>query len=70
MKFIVWSPDGIPIRERPFNSRAEAEQAITRFVARFIAQGYYAGVDGRLPLDEIASHCRIEEASQKRDRIA
>lgn len=60
MKYIVWGPDQIPIREKPFKSQATAERGIADFVKRFAVQGYYAGVGYHLPLDEIAARCRIE----------
>lgn len=67
MKFIVWGPDGIPIQEEPFKSRAEAACGIDEFVAHFAEQGYYAGVGYRLELDEIARHCRIEQVDEEID---
>jgi hypothetical protein len=59
MKFIVWGPDGIPICDRPFATRAAAESGIEEFVSRFRQQGYYAGVGYRLELEEIAGRCTI-----------
>ena len=59
--FTALSPDGLPIREKRFASREAAEQGITEFVARFRVQGYYAGVDSRLAVDEIAGRCTITE---------
>lgn len=71
-RFIVIGPDGIPIRPAAFGSRAAAERGLREFVARFEIRGYYAGVDGKLPIDAIASHCSIEETdtsgSQRRCR--
>ena len=61
--FTVMGPDGIPIREKPFTSREAAERGIIEFVARFRVQGYYAGVDGRLAVSEIAGCCTIECSS-------
>lgn len=61
MKFTVWGPDGIPIQEKPFASRDAAQRGIEEFVNRFRAQGYYAGVESRLEITEIASRCSIEE---------
>ena len=60
-EFTVTSPDGIPIQRKQFVSREAAERGITEFVARFRVQGYYAGVDGRLAVDEIAGRCTITE---------
>jgi hypothetical protein len=60
----VTGPDGIPIREKPFTSREAAKRGVAQLFAqlfaRFEAQGYYAGVDGRLAVEEIAGRCTIE----------
>ena len=64
-KFTVLSPDGIPIREKRFASREAAERGIKEFVARFRVQGYYAGVNGRLAVEEIAGRCTITEGPSR-----
>jgi hypothetical protein len=61
MKFIVLSPDGIPIAPERYNSRAEAEAALTEWCKRFERQGYYAAVGERIPLAELPSRCEIVE---------
>lgn len=66
MKYIVLSPDGVPIREKPFASKVDAERGVAEFVARFKAQGYYAGVGYRLELDEIAARCTVQECGGDR----
>jgi hypothetical protein len=66
MKYVVLGPDGVPIREKPFAGRADAELGVAEFVARFRAQGYYAGAGYRLRLDEIAARCTVQECSGRR----
>jgi hypothetical protein len=66
VKYIVLGPDGVPIRAKPFASRADAERGVAEFVARFRVQGYYAGVGYRLELDEIAARCTVQECSGRR----
>jgi hypothetical protein len=61
MKSIALSPDGVPIREKPFTSRVAAERGVAEFIARFRVQGYYAGVGYRLELDQIAARCTVKE---------
>lgn len=68
MKFIVWGPDGIPVTPKPFGSRLDAEKCIDNFVQRFVAQGYYAGVNFQLPLSEIRDRCRIEEVQPTKQK--
>jgi hypothetical protein len=63
VKYVVLGPDGVPIREKPFASKADAERGVAEFVARFRLQGYYAGVGYRLELDEIAARCTVQECS-------
>lgn len=65
MKYIVWGPDEIPIRQKPFPTREAAERGIADFTSRFKIQGYYAGVGFRLPLGDIAAKCRIEVANDE-----
>jgi hypothetical protein len=61
MRFIVWSPDGVPIRPTPFRSREAAERALAAWCQRFAAQGFYASVSGRISLGLLPSSCRIQE---------
>ncbi len=64
--YVVLSPDGVPIRARPFATRAAAERAVVAFAARYVAQGYYAGVDGIIPLEELPGRCRIVSQENRR----
>ncbi len=61
VKYVVLGPDGVPIREKPFASKVDAERGVAEFVNRFRLQGYYAGAGYRLELDEIVARCRVEE---------
>ena len=65
MKYIVLSPDGLPISKRSFATRADAERGVGSFIKRFEAQGYYAGVGYRLPLHQIAARCSVEAIASK-----
>ena len=56
----VLSPDGIPIyRERTFESVDEAGEALDEWVERYRAQGYYASNHGRIPVEQLALHCKL-----------
>jgi hypothetical protein len=59
--FVVLSPDELPIDTVVFTSRQSAERALARWCRRFTAQGFYAAVDGRIPLDELPARCHIQE---------
>ncbi len=63
MKYIVLSPDGLPIREKPFKDKVDAERGVAEFVKRFQVQGYYAGAGFKLELDQIAARCTVQECS-------
>jgi len=63
-RFVVLSPDELPIQPTTFRSRDAAEQALSRWCQRFTAQGYYAAVDGRIPLDELPARCHIQEVGR------
>jgi len=60
-KFDVLSPDGISIHhEDVYDSPEAAKAALTEWVKRYEAQGYYSsGRNGRIPYDEIESYCEI-----------
>ena len=60
--FSVISPDGVPIAPEPFASREEAEQFVSRWCERYVRQGYYAAVDGRIPLEELPNYLSIVES--------
>ena len=59
-RYLVHSPDGIPIQPDPFNSREAAEAALEDWVLLYVYQGYYAAVDGHIPVHELSARCRIE----------
>jgi hypothetical protein len=60
-EYVVYSPDGFTIdREETYPSPEVAEQKLQEWVKRYEKQGYYSMSDRRrIPLDEIADHCRI-----------
>ncbi len=73
-KYNVISPDGLPITDEPFKSRQEALAYIQKWCDSFKSQGYYAGVEERIPLDELPSRLEIvaerdaPELSEGQDR--
>lgn len=62
-KYIVLSPDGFPIeRDVEYNSLAEVQEAIEKFVAKYEKQGYYSQSITKvtkIPLNEIEANCRL-----------
>jgi hypothetical protein len=64
MTYVVWSPDGLPIRSAPYRSRKAAERGLALWCQRFAAQGYYASVAGRIALEQLAANCRIERRTR------
>ena len=60
-KFEVMGPDGIPTRPEPLGSIKEAKAELKAFCKRFLVQGYYSSVDGRISLSELPNHCRIQK---------
>ena len=64
-KYTVLSPDGFPIEmDGKYNSVEEAEKATLKFVERYRGQGFYSKattVRIKIPVDEIADHCRLVE---------
>jgi hypothetical protein len=62
-QFDVYSPDGFAIsREETYPSREVAEQKLQEWVKRYEFQGYYSTSNrDRIPLDELASRCKIVE---------
>jgi hypothetical protein len=61
-RFIVISPDGLPIAPTTYPTRQAAEDALTDWCRRFEPQGYYAAVSERIPLAELPARCEIKEA--------
>ena len=60
-KYTVLSPDGFNIRfENEWNTKEEAQQALTKWMERYEAQGYYSSNEGRIPLHELESRCVIK----------
>ncbi len=63
-QFDVFSPDGIAIsREEVYPSQEVAEQKLQEWVKSYEWQGYYSSNKGRIPLDELASCCKIVQIS-------
>ena len=60
-RFQVLSPDGLPIEPKTYASETAARAALARWSQRFQAQGYYAGVTGRIPLEELLDRCEVTE---------
>ncbi len=59
-KFDLLSPDGFAISfDAVYNSKKEAEKAFTEWAKRYEVQGYYSSNGGRIPLDELRSHCKL-----------
>jgi len=64
-QFDVYSPDGFAIdREEVYPSREVAEQKLQEWVKRYEQQGYYSSNNGRIPLDELASCCKIVQITE------
>lgn len=63
-KYEVISPDGFPIdfEIRYYDSFKEAEEAFEKWKERYSRQGYYSSNGGRIPLEDLKSHCKIGEA--------
>jgi hypothetical protein len=59
MQYEVIGPDDYPISPELFDTEEEANAAIKAFAERFSQQGYYSGVNGRIPLDCIADCCLV-----------
>jgi hypothetical protein len=58
-KYHVISPDGLPLTPVAFASKKDAEEFIPKWCERFKAQGYYAAVGERIPLDELVDRLAI-----------
>lgn len=60
-QFDILSPDGIPISmTETWGSKEAAQQALTKWMEQYEAQGYYSSNAGRIPLDELESRCTIQ----------
>lgn len=64
MQYEVIGPDDYPISPELFDTEDEANAAIKAFAERFSTQGYYSGVNGRIPLDCIADCCLVMEVEE------
>lgn len=59
MKYVVYSPDDIPIKPKPFSSQRAAMKGLDRWIERFKPQGYYKTASGeRIPLEQLRARCR------------
>lgn len=58
-RYQVFSPDGLPIAPRSFPTLGAATRARDAWCQRFVAQGYYAAVSGRIPLADLPERCAI-----------
>jgi hypothetical protein len=60
-KYIVLSPDGIPISTARHKSVGLAKEAIARWIKGYVIQGYYADSRGnRIGLDDLPRRCRVQ----------
>lgn len=64
MQYEVIGPDDYPISPELFDTEEEANAAIKAFAERFREQGFYSGVDGRIPVDLIAECCLVMEVEE------
>ena len=69
MQYEVIGPDDYPISPELFDTEEEANAAIKAFAERFSQQGFYSGVNGRIPLDCIADCCLVMEVEELDDGI-
>lgn len=62
-KYIALSPDGFSIlRDRHFNTRESAQNAIEKWAKQYERQGYYSTSNrDRIALEDIVKHCKIIE---------
>jgi hypothetical protein len=63
------SPDGFDIeRDKTYDTKEEAFEAMENFIQRFQRQGYYSLSNRtRLPLTEIRERCRIVPFEEQED---
>ena len=60
----VLSPDGIDTEPQTYNNLRQAKKALTRFIHRYTAQGYYSqtcynGYIRQISLNELPDYCEI-----------
>lgn len=58
-KYVIISPDGLPLTHDPFESKKAALDYIPKYREGLEHQGYYAAVGRRIPLDELAGHLTV-----------
>jgi hypothetical protein len=59
-KYDVISPDGFSISvDKTWSSPETAQQALTEWIKRYEIQAYYSSNNGRIPLGELESYCKI-----------
>ncbi len=60
MRYLVLSPDGMPLEDEPSSSLRGAEAVIKSFAAGLRWQGYYFDHRRRrIPLDELHEYCQV-----------
>lgn len=60
IKYNVMSPDGISIeRDKTYETIDEAGEALEKWVHRYDAQGHYSSNHGRIPVEQLALHCKL-----------
>lgn len=67
MKYIVLSPDGLPItmHRRNYPSREAANAALAEWCKRFDQQGYYAAVTRQISLTDLPAACEIRQLNER-----
>lgn len=55
------SPDGVTISEDNFKTIEEANLFLNEWIKGFEKQGYYSSNNGKIPIYEIAGHCKFVE---------
>lgn len=64
--FQVYSPDGFSIMGcTTFKTIDEAKLEFNKWAKRFRAQGYYASVKGRIPLNRLEESCLFKKLDQQ-----
>ena len=59
-KYIVLSPDGIPISPDTYPTKKGAREALKKWMKRYEMQGYYSSNSGRISLADLESMCEIK----------
>ena len=61
IQYTVLSPDGFDIRfDGVWDSKEEAQTALSIWMERYEAQGYYSCNGEKIPLDKLESRCTIK----------